>query len=283
MLSLRARLQYTRQLLSWYYRAITIYDVHQPFLYSFVSKVLEDRRNFYPFAEIETKRSFLLQSPNSIQVTDHGAGSLVDNTRQRKVAQITKSSAVSPFFGRVLFKTAVLMDSKQMLELGTSLGISTLYLAGSSRKSQVHTMEGCPETAKVAARNLKQWLGTRVYLTEGTFDEQLPEVLAKLPFLDLAFIDGNHQKEATLRYFEACLPKIHSNSVLIFDDIHWSAEMMEAWDTVRQHPQVRLSIDLFYCGMIFFKEEISTPQHVSLIRQRFKPWHLGIFAPKGLS
>lgn len=278
MLGLKARIQYTRQLLSWYYRAVTIYDVHQPFLYRFVSEVLEDPRHFYPFGEIETKRRFLLQSTNTIQVTDHGAGSLVQNTRKRKITHIARSSAVSPFFGRVLFKTAILAQAQHMLELGTSLGISTLYLAGSSRKSQVYTLEGCPETAKLAARNLKNWLDRRVFLTEGTFGERLPEVLGKMPKIDLAFIDGNHQKAATLQYFEACLPKTHPHSVLIFDDIHWSKEMTEAWEEIRRHPQVRLSVDLFYSGLVFFREEIREPQHVSLIRQRFKPWHLGFFA-----
>ena len=278
MLSLKARIQYTRQLISWYSKAKTIYDIHQPFLYQFVSEVLEDRRHFFPFAEIETKRRFLLQSPNSIQVTDHGAGSLVDNTRTRKIAQITKSSAVSPFFGRVLFKTAVLLQAKQMLELGTSLGISTLYLAGSSRQSQIYSIEGCPETAKIAARNLKLWLDKRIHLIEGTFEKQLPLVLKKLPQIDLAFLDGNHQKQATLQYFEACLTKVHSNSVLIFDDIHWSKEMTEAWEIIRNHPEVKLSVDLFYSGLVFFREEIREPQHVSLIRHRFKPWRLGFFA-----
>jgi predicted O-methyltransferase YrrM len=68
------------------------------------------------------------------------------------------------------------------------------------------------------------------------------------------FVDGNHQKEATLRYFKLCLPKVHENSLLIFDDIYWSRGMKEAWNEIKAHPEVTVTVDLFWIGLVYFRK-----------------------------
>jgi predicted O-methyltransferase YrrM len=82
--------------------------------------------------------------------------------------------------------------------------------------------------------------------------------------IDLAFIDGNHRKEPTLRYFETILPKTHEGSCIVFDDIHWSSEMEEAWELIRKDERVKLSIDLFFIGIVFFRTEFREKQHFSI-------------------
>lgn len=100
-----------------------------------------------------------------------------------------------------------------------------------------------------------------ISLKVGNFDELLSaENLSRgievvTPGLDLIYFDGNHQKEATLNYFNKLLPLAHNNSVFIFDDIHWSKGMEEAWEEIKAHPRVRVSIDSFFWGLIFFREE----------------------------
>ncbi len=86
-----------------------------------------------------------------------------------------------------------------------------------------------------------------------------PQPTTPIPILNtkysLLFIDGNHQKEATLAYFEKLLPTVHNDSVMIFDDIHWSKGMEEAWEIIKQHSEVRVTIDTFQWGLVFFRRE----------------------------
>ena len=116
------------------------------------------------------------------------------------------------------------------------------------------TIEGCPNTAAVAGLNFRALGLDNVQLEVGNFDDILPGILKSQTQLDFVYIDGNHRKDATLNYFEWCLPKVHENSMLIFDDIYWSEGMKEAWAEIKRHPQVTVTVDLFWIGLVFFKK-----------------------------
>jgi len=147
-----------------------------------------------------------------------------------------------------------------ILELGTSLGLSTLYLANGNPDANIITIEGCPNISKFAGENFHR-LGTdQINQVTGNFDDKLAEVLKPIERLDFAFIDGNHQQEPTINYFEQCLLKSNSNSIFIFDDIHWSEGMEKAWENIISHPDVSLSVDIFHMGIVFLKKEL-TKQH----------------------
>ncbi len=141
-----------------------------------------------------------------------------------------------------------------IIELGTSLGITTLYLQAAAPDAKVYTLEGCTETAGVAREIFMKAGLNDVNLITGDFDATLPEVISSSTPLDFVFVDGNHQKEATLKYFEWCLPKTHENTLLIFDDIYWSKGMKEAWAQIKAHPKITVTIDLFWIGLVFFKK-----------------------------
>ena len=85
---------------------------------------------------------------------------------------------------------------------------------------------------------------------------QIANVLKKDISPDLIYFDGNHQKKATLKYFNDCLPFINENSVFIFDDIRWTKDMLDAWQEISSHPKVSVSIDLFSIGLIFFRDQV---------------------------
>jgi predicted O-methyltransferase YrrM len=144
-----------------------------------------------------------------------------------------------------------------MLKLGTSLGISTAYLAMGNPHGQVTTIEGCPETAAAAANNFRILGLANIRQETGPFEEILPGLLGNLGNVDLFFIDGNHRKQPSLQYFHQCLQHIHDDSILILDDIHGSGEMEQAWDEIKQHPSVTLTIDLFRMGLVFFRKGLS--------------------------
>ena len=234
----------------------TLLRLHSPFVFELARNVLRDRRHYYHFEAIESRRKALLKRTESIDLTDHGAGSRTVAGNRRTVRDITRTSAVNRKFGRMLFRLVRYFKPEYVIELGSSVGISTLYLA-TAHHGQTISIEGDPAVAAIARKSLgcipEATKNARVIT--GTFDDVLPQVLEELPRVDLAYIDGNHQKAATLSYFEQILPKVDNNSVLIFDDIYWSPEMAEAWEAIKASPKVRITVDLFRMGLVFFREE----------------------------
>ncbi len=191
---------------------------------------------------------------DEITITDFGAGSMFGNGRKRKIKDIAKRAAKPEKFGKLFFRLVDHLQPKNIVELGTSLGMSTSYLAAANKNANVQTLEGCPETAKVARKVFSSLKLNNIQITVGNFDETFQSVLNKTSSLDFVFIDGNHQYEPTVRYFEQCLPLVHENSILIFDDIHWSDEMEKAWKQIQSHPEVTATVDLFFIGLVFFKK-----------------------------
>jgi len=268
-------MQIIRNYVSYYARARTRYQVHSPFVFDLINEVIEDDRFFYVFDEIERLRENLLYDKRVIEVTDLGAGSHTTSARTRSIRSIAKS-AVTPFrYTQLLFKLIHYFKPKRILEMGTSLGISTLYQATAVRSAKVITLEGCPQISAIARENFR-WLGTNnVELMTGDFAGTLPKALDKIKCLDYAFFDGNHRKVPTLEYFEKALEYAHEDSIFVFDDIYWSDEMREAWEEIKANPKVTLTIDLFYVGIVFFRKENSEKEHFTLIDSWKKPWAVG--------
>jgi predicted O-methyltransferase YrrM len=236
------------------------HGVHSPFVFDFITNVLNDRRRFYSYQMIEALRGKLSNDHRVIEVIDYGAGSAKGNTTQRKVRDIVRNAAKPAKYGRLLFRIAEYYECKQILELGTSLGISTAYLASANHAADVITLEGAPEIAALARRHFEELELNNIKVADGNFDETLDPVLTKSEPLDLVFFDGNHRYEPTLRYFNRCLKSSHENSIFIFDDIHWSEEMEQAWADMKSNPKVMCTIDLFFIGIILFKESFKQKQ-----------------------
>ena len=271
-----ALLKHLVRFIKYYFRAKTVYDVHSPFVYEFTEQVLEDDRWYYAFDEIEVVRKYMLKDQRKIHITDLGAGSQVDKKKERTIASLAKYSANQPFVCQLLFKIVNLYKPKKMLELGTSLGISTQYQAAASLNGKMTTVEGCPGTAHLAAGNFNILKAGNIDLLKGNFDEKLPEVLAQIKKVDYVFFDGNHREEPTMRYFEQCLQFTHDKSVFVFDDIHWSDGMEAAWERIKNHPNVTVTIDLFFFGVVFFRKENKVKEHYTLIPWSWKPWRIGL-------
>ena len=237
------------------------HGMHSPFVFELIDKVFIDDRNFYVFPLIEAAREDLLYNNNIIEVTDFGAGSRVNKNYSRTISSIAKSALKPPKFGQLLFRLVNHFGSSTILELGTSLGITTSYLAAANHNSLVITMEGAPEIAKQAERHFQHIGLNNIEQVVGNFDSTLANVLQKNKTFDFVFIDGNHRYEPTLRYFNMMKPNLHEYSVLVFDDIHWSKEMEQAWAAIKNDEIVTLTIDLFFIGLVFFRKEQKKKQH----------------------
>lgn len=240
------------------------HGVHSPFVFDFITKVLNDKRHFYAYNVVEQLRDKLTGNNTLLEVEDFGAGSVTGNKKQRSIAAIAKHAAKPKKYSQLLFRMANYYHPAVMVELGTSLGLSASYLAMGNAAAQVLTCEGAPAIATVAAQNFQSLAISNINITTGNFDTTLPSLLQTIRTVDLAFIDGNHRKEPTLQYFEQLLEKTNSQTILIFDDIHWSEGMEAAWEIIKNHPKVLLTIDLFFIGVVFFRTDFKVKQHFTI-------------------
>lgn len=240
------------------------HGIHSPFIYRFVREVLRGKKNYYAFAEIEAVRDRMLADDMVIEVEDRGAGSFVSPRRQRKISEIAKASLKSPRYAQLLFRLVNFCQPQTILELGTSLGITTAYLGSAKPDARVITIEGAPAIAERARANFSRLNLQNIDLVTGDFSDTLVPALKRAGKIDLAFIDGNHRLDPTVGYFRDILPFCNHGSVLVFDDIHWSREMEQAWDQIKRDPAVRCSVDLFMVGLIFFRQEFRVPVHFTI-------------------
>lgn len=236
------------------------HGIHSPFIYDFVHTVLNDKRAFYAFTPIENLREELLRDKRVININDLGAGSSSSKTNQRKIASIAKNALKPKKLGQLLFRIVNKYAPETILELGTSLGITTAYLAAANSNAKIFTIEGSDSIADIAQANFDRLNLYNTKLIRGNFDQQLPKLLGNIGKPDLAFIDGNHRFEPTIRYFEQLLGHMHEHSILIFDDIHWSTEMEQAWEKIKASEAVTCTVDLFFLGLVLFRKDFKEKQ-----------------------
>src|SRR5665647_2617387 len=228
------------------------FGVHSPFMFNFTRNVLYERHRFYSFEAIENVRTVLIKDNRVLNVIDYGTGYF----QKRTIADIAKKSLKSPKQAQLFYRIANYMKVQNVLVLGTSLGLTSSYLASSSTKIHCVSLEGCPAIAQVAQDNFDKLGIQNIKLIIGNIDATLTQVLNESEPLDLIFIDANHRKEAVLRYFDQCLSKVHKDTILIVDDIYWSSEMEQAWHLIKLHPFVSSTIDLFQMGIVFFNTDL---------------------------
>jgi predicted O-methyltransferase YrrM len=240
------------------------HGMHSPFVYDFITNVLNDRREFYSYRDIENLRATLLKDRTTLQVEDFGAGSLHHHSGLRSVAHIARHSAKPPKYSQLLFRIVNHYHPALIIELGTSLGISAAYLATGNKAARVTTIEGSGEVAAQAERQFESLGLTNITVRHGQFDRILPALLSGQASPDLVFIDGNHRKEPTLNYFDQVASSMGSSGIIILDDIHWSRGMEEAWCCIRESERTMVTIDLFFIGLVFFNPDFKIRQHFSI-------------------
>jgi len=226
------------------------HGVHSPFVFDLVTKCFYDKKNYREYSILKAYRNSLLQNKNTIEVSDFGAGSRVFKSNTRAINQIAKNAGISIKRAELLFRIVRYFQPTTILEIGTSLGLATVAISLGNKKATIITLEGCLNTMTIALQNL-----TNIEFVNTKFEDYLSDDQLSIVNYQLIYFDGNHSKKATLDYFELLLPTITNESIWIFDDIHWSAEMQEAWEHIKNHPKVTVTIDTFQWGIVFFRSE----------------------------
>ena len=253
------------------WRSTNAHGIHSPFVYDLVTKCFYDQSNYPQYSTLRELRKELRQSHETIQVLDFGAGSRDQNLQKgqtRPVKQMLHNASISPKRQRLLFRLVHYFNSKNVLELGTHLGMGTIAMALGNPKATITTVEGCPNTEKFSKNHLNKWLAENHF--SGALDlintpfttyfaKQLSTTTNEKKF-NLIYLDGHHDGQATLEYFNKIKKLMHNDSLLIIDDIYWSKSMTLAWNDIVKDPKVTVSIDTYFWGLIFFRKE-QTKEH----------------------
>ena len=226
--------------------------------------MLYDKNDYYAYSELEKKGKDFKKNFTKLKHNDFGAGSKVFKGEFRRVSEIYKYGISKEKFSKLYFRIVNKYSPEYAIELGTSIGLNTVYLAKAKSSCKLYSLEGSQELSHFAKDLLNELSIQNVEIVSGDFDDELPGLLKKIPRLDFLFVDGNHRYEPTLRYFHMCAEKAGENSIFIFDDIRWSEEMKKAWDEIRNDSRVTSSIDLFDVGIVFFNSSFRQKEHFSI-------------------
>lgn len=229
------------------------HGVQSPFVYNFVTKCIYDKTNYNIYSELKAYRSALKENHSNIEVTDLGAGSHIIKNNVRIISNIAKNAGTTKKRVKLLYRIVHYFKFEHILELGTSLGIATHAMQLGNPNAHIITIEGCPNISAFTKNSFNQFHLNNIEILTGNFNDVIKNLSSQN--FDLIYFDGNHQKEATLNYFESLLRTVHNNSVFIFDDIYWSKGMTEAWENIKHHPKVTVTIDTFFWGFVFFRKE----------------------------
>lgn len=244
------------------------HGIHSPFAYQLCEEVFYNDHAFYDFVRLGALRLRLLRSDDlpgsTLEIEDHGAGSRTLKGSVRKISDIVAKGTSTQKQSELLYRLCNFLNCKTTIELGTSVGLNTLYLALSNKAGSVYTVEGSGALVDFAINLAEKNKITNIEFIHSKFKDALPALLQKTKPFDLLYIDGDHRYESTVEYFNLAVAHIHNNSVIILDDIYWSPGMTKAWQQVKKHPSVTISIDCFYFGLLFFRQEVKEPVSLRL-------------------
>ena len=250
--------------LKFLFQGTNKYNIHSPMVHDFIENILDNSVKYYAFVGIEHVRSLLLKQNEVIKLKDLGTGSKHIRFSTSTINILTKKVQSRAEKAQILFRIAIFFQKKNILEIGTSLGLTTAYLSNANKNGKVTTIEGDPKVGKLAQKNFNTLKLKNVQLINKPFDEIIPQLLKNQ--FDLIFFDGNHSKEATLRYFYWLVEYTNEDSIFIFDDIYWSSDMKQAWEEICNFDKVMLSLDLFSLGIVFFKKN-REKEHIKLVHR----------------
>lgn len=236
----------------------SIQYIHSPFLFELMKFVFDDssKGTNSDYKKIEQIRKMNQEDSTVLNFEDFGAGGDVLRTKQITVSNIAGRSVKQSKYARFLHRLCLHIQGKSIVELGTSLGITTSYLA-LVPDSTVYTVEGDAGVKQVAIRNWMSLDCKNIKPFLGDINEHLPIIYHHVKKIDVLFIDANHRMEAMVRYYLQALPYLHDKSIVVFDDIHWNEETHKAWEMVKRRNEVTLSFDIYQMGVLFFNPDLS--------------------------
>lgn len=254
-------------------KAKTIDKLDSPILYAFYNQVVKRNVDKALFSNIEERRKNYLSDERIIDLIDHGAGSAMQSSKKRSIASIASTAVSSSSKCALLYKICQHFSYQNGLELGTSLGISALYMKMANKASQLTTIEGDPIIGQLIKTSLEQ---ESIRSITGTFDEVLPHLNVESSLYDLVYIDGGHRSDLIQNVMKLLDNLTNRLTVLIIDDIYWSSDMTSAWRDLKASDDYNVAIDLWHFGILYYDERAKESIDV-VISPIDRRWTFGFF------
>jgi len=235
------------------------YGVHSPFVFNLITKVIEERCSYYSFYDIELIRKQLLFRDNIITYPDRQQKGIL---RRRTIGEIVEREAIKPKHGALLFRLANYFKSQNILQLGPSMGLSTLYLTSYAPGLKCIALENIPEFASIARIAFDKAARNPVDLRTGTYKELLPQALEDMGKVDFVFFNTLYEQHNNVWLFNECTKHIHNDTIFVFEGIKASRKMREFWKEICSHPEVTVTIDLYSMGIVFFNRKLHKRDYI---------------------
>lgn len=264
ILKLRTKIHSLGHYLKYAWKSKTKFRIHSPYVFSFITHILEGKQEGYD-GVAKSLYTYYKKHSNKVNLAlNAGAGSQEVKNQLYRPQELIHKLGLPDKYGKILYALVKDDEIERVIELGTSIGTSAAFMAAAGNKPIV-SIDANPEVLA----STKQAFDTimpehQIEFVQAYFDDVLDQVIQGSLKHTLVFIDGDHNKEAVLRYFNTCLQFAEQPAVIVFDDIYWSEGMTEAWQEICIHPKVKLSIDLYRIGIVFFREESLTKEHFQL-------------------
>ncbi len=233
------------------------YALHSPFLYQFYTEVVKSNCYYHRYDEIENLRKQLLKNNQKINLE-------YKPKSQKTIKRIVKKRDISLKVGALLFEMVTFFKPSVIIELEINLGLSTLYLKGaSSIKTPLYAFQTSKVLSQYAYSNMNI-LNYHPTIIEGNTKQKLTEFLKEEISLDFIFINLlSDNTKYIIDYFYLLLPKVNDKTIIVFNNIYRSKQEKKAWQKIKTHKSVMISIDLFKVGIIFFQKK-QPKQHFTL-------------------
>ena len=232
------------------FSATNQHGVHSPFVYQLVTKCFYNRKNRPEYRKIGEYRKDVFQEKQQLHIQPNCSTFFKANTY--KISKLAKIYAPSWKRSKFLTRLTNYLNCKSVLEIGTQMGIRTSCFA-SHKNCDVITIDNCEETQKIAREKLKKHHFSTIKFCLQEFTQQ--EILVDQKKIDCIYIGNTRKKQSTLHLFEEALKKVHNDSVILIEGLHWSKDMNQAWKEIKENKQVSVTIDTFYLGLVFFRKE----------------------------
>lgn len=274
-------LQNIKRIWTFYSDARTKFDVHSPYISALILALKKplSQDQYANIQIVETERKKLLADHSKITLEPMGAGSRLKENNEITVRELASRSLSTPRQCLMYFKLINWLKPTTLLELGTSLGVSTLYHHLAAPDAHLISIEGRGPVHRIARKIIdRNQVRGNIELLEGLFDDHLERVLTSIGKVDYVFIDGDHKGSSLIRYIRQILSYLDDESVIVVHDVYWSDDMLKAWKEIIDWPEVKASLDTYEMGILLFNRSILHKQNIRLVSTWLKPWRQGFFS-----
>ncbi len=225
------------------------FGIHSPFVFYLVTMVIEEKLPYYRFVQIENLRTLLTKTKKKIKENRNGV------EKERRISEFVYESSFSPSYDQLLFRLVNFFKPKNVVEIGDSVGITTLYLATSDTRRPTYTIGESKDLADFAHTTFGKVGLQNIIQLAGSVEEKLPVVLSKEKNVDFVYFGRQASVEAMQKSLSLLSSCFTGKTVLLMSDI-WKDDRKKLWESVKKQGGGRVSIDMFHYGILIYNEDL---------------------------